>query len=558
MVDQDKGKGPLASDAVGSEGSAAARKEDNAAWDAFCAAVKKEGSESGEVLLGGAITAKRINGIFEAFAERVIAGASVFKEEVAKEAYKQEGRLRVQAEAHLEKALREQSASIEAKHAKALAAKDKEKEAKEDAHKVELANRDEEIDKAQKLKVKIEKANQKAQSSLKIALLRQEKADAEIERMHKEVRGKAEKMMLSLFTELELSFDVGQTPAEMFKALVARHEAEVKELTSELNEKKKLIDKMRVAAESGNHDIIGERDKLEVERDRLAEEIKTAKAAKVVAEKDTAAMRKENKDVHAAAKAAARGEIETLQQDVAVLQDSEQQLEATVAKLEGLLENVQIELAACAKELRVAQAAGKHGGYYFSAGTVNNAAATARIDHGSPMRRHSSSPTLRGYMTASSGALRGSKKRSSKESVSARKGEAMLASERRRAPSPTGITMAADGGPFVSEGSPRSPEGTRASKTPSSLSKSNPGGLFSATFSVKLAEGAKRQGLSLTEVGAAAAAAAKQKQQDGGAGSLIAHGTKKKKVAKKKSMTERQPRASAAVHERVREPTERC
>ena len=39
---------------------------------------------------------------------------------------------------------------------------------------------------------------------------------------------------------------------------------------------------------------------------------------------------------------------------------------------------------------------------------------------------------------------------------------------------------------------------------------------------------------------------------------MIAHGTKKKKVAKKKSMTERQPRASVAVHERVREPTERC
>ena len=140
--------------------------------------------------------------------------------------------------------------------------------------------------------------------------------------------------------------------------------------------------------------------------------------------------------------------------------------------------------------------------------------------------------------------------------MSSRKGDGTLTSERKhserkRAPSPTGVSTAEQ-----TKLPHTRPEPTSTSALPTKVGSP---GLLGASFSAKLAEGAKRQGLSLAEVGAVAAAAAKQRQHDavgGGAGSTHA---KKKRAKKKSSMTERQPtRSPSALQERLREPTERC
>ena len=68
--------------------------------------------------------------------------------------------------AKLEKQLRDQAASIEARQAKALAAKDAEKEAVIAAHQLVLASRDEEIEKMKKQQAKAQTALQKTQKFL--------------------------------------------------------------------------------------------------------------------------------------------------------------------------------------------------------------------------------------------------------------------------------------------------------------------------------------------------------------------------------------------------------
>lgn len=584
------------------------RKEDSQAWDTFCVSCKKLGGESGETLLAGAITAKRVNGTFEEFAERVIQYASVFKEDIAKEATKFEGRLRVAAEAKLEKQLRDQAASIEARQAKALAAKDAEKEAVIAAHQLVLASRDEEIEKMKKQQAKAQTALQKTQSSLKMAQLKQEKSVGEIERLQNEIRKKSETVMTSLFNELELPFESGTKPQDMFKTIFANHEEEVKELKGELAKANKLIEKMQQSAADGNRDIIEERDALVAERDELAEKIKSATEAKATAERDAAAMRKEVKDVHAAAKAEARGEVEEGRAEIAKLKDAERMLQGIVANLEQRLEGVQTELSACSKQLKLAHAAGAHGGYYFSAAVVPKSevlrkkAVTSRVRPGSLMQRGQSAPQLRGAMASgwtqasgtSVGGRRGSRdgslpsRRSSKDANSSRRGSRDLGgptgrvSNRAAAPAAeeTATDEVAAGAHSTDEdgtaepadldrksntAKPVSPERKETMAKPIGLERTNPG-LLTATFSVKLAEGAKSQGMSLSQVGAAAAAAAaaaKQKKLEASSASSKTAASGKdgepKRVLKKKKSKTTRSRAKHTAHEALeRESTERC
>ena len=102
-----------------------------------------------------------------------------------------------------------------------------------------------------------------------MAQLKQEKSVGEIERLQNEIRKKSETVMTSLFNELELPFESGTKPQDMFKTIFANHEEEVKELKGELAKANKLIEKMQQSAADGNRDIIEERDALVAERDEL-------------------------------------------------------------------------------------------------------------------------------------------------------------------------------------------------------------------------------------------------------------------------------------------------
>ena len=146
-----------------SAGDAGSRSGDSPAWTAFCNAVHAGAEDAGESLLSGAITATRVKGIFEAYAERVIQGAQVFQELEAKEMSKREAGLRVAAAGQLDKALKQQHDKLEASTNKQLAAKDAEKEKIVEGNKVEIATRDEEIEKLKKLNAKMQTAYNKSQ-----------------------------------------------------------------------------------------------------------------------------------------------------------------------------------------------------------------------------------------------------------------------------------------------------------------------------------------------------------------------------------------------------------
>ena len=384
------------------------------------------------------------------------------------------------------------------------------------------------------------------QSSLKIAALRADKANGEIERLLEASRGKSEALMVSLFTELNLPFESGQTPGELLRSLVSTNEATVKELQDDLEKKNKLVDKMRQDAADGNHEIIEERDKLLVERDELAEGIKVAKEAREASDAKAAELVKENKGVHVAAKAAARGEVEQLQSEIAKMQDTEAALEAAYEQLERMLESVQAELVACSKELRLAQAAGKNGGYYFSAALVPK---TSRPSPHSP----------------GVGFTRERIKKDAKGSTSS-----------RRTPSARGATGRRRGGilPTVEEASTsqqKNGEGStdalpasstaaepaHAYASPSTYASEMAAGaafrsqaMLNASFSVK----AKEQGLTLAQAGAAAAAAVKMKKEkalgDHSDASPVASGTPSpsKQVKSSKPKTKRSPPARAEQH----------
>ena len=95
---------------------------------------------------------------------------------------------------------------------------------------------------------------------------------------------------------------------------------------------------------------------------------------------------------------------------------------------------------------------------------------------------------------------------------------------------------------------------------PPALGKANPS-LLGKTFTAKLAEDAKSQGLSLKQLGNVAAAAAKQRQREAAGSSAAGTATAAdttKKLKKKKSKTSRSRSVENMMQEVARAPTERC
>ena len=313
------------------------------------------------------MTSKRVKDVVEAIGVRVIQGASLLMEADAQAARRKELQWHESAASQLQEKLYKQATTMEAATEKQLEAVRAEATRREEEHTQILEARVQELEKLQRAKTKVDKALTKAQTALKISGMKAEKDEALIAQLRNDIRGKTEALMTSLFNELSLPFEQGQTPGDLLRSLVASHEKAQKELQTDLAAGAKVIEALRKDAAEGNKDIHDERDKAVAGRDRMAADLDEEKKARLLAETESDALRKEQVQVRRQAKEDARGEVERLEADLAQAHEALRERQSTNSQLEADLKGLRGELIASTKALRMAQAAGRNGGYYFAA-----------------------------------------------------------------------------------------------------------------------------------------------------------------------------------------------
>jgi hypothetical protein len=316
--------------------------------------------------------------LLESFAERVIQAATALKQAEHAEATKHEARARVLSAQQLEKALQKQGADMDAAFQKEMVAKAAEANAREENLAEQLDKRNQELEKLQKAKAKMDKALNKSQAANKLADMKAEKDGQQLAQLQKVQDGKAEMLMARLFTELKVPFESGQGPASMLRSLLASHDQAMKRVKGELQAAQTTIDKLTKAAADGNHDILADRNQMEAERNDMASKLAGTEEAHRAAEEEAATLRKEREGVHADAKAAARAEVEALEAEIALMKTAQTELRDTKAQLKEDLHKARAELASCAQSLRLAQSAGRNGGYYFAAARTSSPSPEAR------------------------------------------------------------------------------------------------------------------------------------------------------------------------------------
>ena len=359
-------------------------------------------------LLSGAITTGNVKEVFENLGQRVMQRTQEMTDADSGEAQRLEIMLVEAAQRELQSQLRRQLNAQQAETEQKL----QEAEAAAQQRETELAAQIEkltqEMDKLTKAKDKVERTLQGKERNLKLAGMKAEKDDAELAKLQLKIRAKSDSVMTQVFQELSLPVEQGKAPIEMVRSLIHSHKMAIKELQAEIDSANRTIGKMTADAADGNKHIIEERDVAVQERDASAAALKVAEAARREADEEAERLRKEAKKVRADAKAQAQGEVDRLKAELAEMQNGKEEAEAKNKQVNEKLNLVHKELEECTKALRLARAAGQHGGYYFSASTIREAHYVPRSRSTSPPQAHlPRSPPLSGEIEspeASSGA----------------------------------------------------------------------------------------------------------------------------------------------------------